>query len=84
MNISRADPLILPKEKLQNICLQRHCLTVEAIMRGLALYFSEDLELWSITGLMHDIDYKLTKDDVTKHGLLSAGWLAEKIPRACG
>lgn len=76
--ISRADGLSFLNDKLQNINLQRHCLAVEAIMRGLADHFGEDRELWGLSGLMHDIDYELTKDNMSRHSLISAGWLEEK------
>ena len=44
-----------------------HCRESEVIMRALAKHFGEDEERWGIIGLLHDIDWDLTKDDTSKH-----------------
>jgi len=38
--------------------LQKHALAVEAVMRHFARKLGEDEEMWSIVGLIHDIDYE--------------------------
>lgn len=40
-----------------------HCIESEAIMRALARHFGENEEAWGIVGLLHDIDWELTKDN---------------------
>jgi len=60
---------------LTNKNLVKHSLAVEAVMRALAGHFSEDPELWGMAGLLHDLDYEVTKDDWTKHGLVAEEWL---------
>jgi len=44
-----------------------HCLESEAIMRELAKHFGEDEEEWGIIGLLHDIDWDLTKNNPKEH-----------------
>jgi len=44
-----------------------HLLESEIIMRALAKHFGEDEEKWGIVGLLHDIDWDLTKDNIKEH-----------------
>jgi len=55
-------------------------LAVESIMRGLAEHLGEDIELWGLTGLVHDIDYEKTADNFEKHGILAQEMLKGKVP----
>ena len=47
--------------------VKMHCWESEAIMRELARHFNEDEESWGIIGLLHDIDWDLTKDNPKEH-----------------
>lgn len=60
--------------------LMQHALAAEAVMRSLATALDEDVELWGLTGLLHDLDYPETAEDPTLHGLNAANRLAEHLP----
>jgi putative nucleotidyltransferase with HDIG domain len=55
-----------------------HYLETEAIMRALAENFGEDVEYWSMLGLMHDADWALTKRDWRDHCIKAVELLKEK------
>ena len=73
--LSREKVLNLLKENLKNQNLIKHCLAVEAAMRDLAEYFSEDQDQWGICGLLHDIDYEKVKGNPGEHSKLGAEML---------
>jgi len=49
-----------------------HMLATEAIMRALAKRLGQDENEWGLTGLVHDIDVELVKDDPNSHSKLAA------------
>src|SRR5512138_3389866 len=57
--MSRDEALALVREYVKNEGLVRHMLSVEAAMRFYAEKFSEDVELWGLTGLLHDFDWEI-------------------------
>lgn len=69
--ISRKKALELVEKNVSNRNLVKHMIAVEGVMRCLAQHFSEDEELWGMTGLLHDLDYDLTVDDFPRHGLVT-------------
>lgn len=66
------------RKKISQKNLVKHCLAVEAVMRRLAQHLEEDVQLWGLTGLLHDIDYDETYDKPEEHSLKGAALLEEK------
>lgn len=60
--------------------LVQHALATEAVMRGLAARFGQDAELWGLAGLLHDIDYPLTKETPERHGLVAVDLIGDRLP----
>lgn len=54
-----------------------HLIESQAIMQGLARHLDEDEEKWGILGLLHDIDWDLTKDDTSQHCIKAVDILKE-------
>ena len=58
---TRDEAFALLSEYTKNPSLIKHALSVEAAMRWYALHFKcapQEVEKWSITGLLHDFDYE--------------------------
>jgi hypothetical protein len=77
MTITRHRAYELLTEKLPNQNLVRHCIAVEATMRALAKRFNANVELWGAAGLLHDMDWEATRDDITQHTKKTVEWLKE-------
>lgn len=67
--IERGEALALLRSYLRDEKMVKHCVAVEAIMRLLAKRLGEDENLWSLVGLLHDIDYDHVGRDMSRHGI---------------
>ena len=78
LGITRDEALELMKEYLKAENLQKHSLATEIIMRKIAQKRGENEELWGIAGLLHDLDFEETKDDMPNHTLKTEEILKER------
>jgi putative nucleotidyltransferase with HDIG domain len=62
--------------------LLKHALSVEAVMRHMARKLGEDVEMWGIVGLVHDLDYEQFPEQHCRKSpelLAAAGWPPEYV-----
>ncbi len=71
----QADELL--EKNITDPVTKLHCIESEAIMQALAKKFGEDEEKWGIIGLLHDIDWDLTKNNSVEHCIKSQEILRE-------
>lgn len=76
--MDRREALELLGSRVKNSRMIAHCLSSEAVMRKLAIYFNEDVELWGVAGLLHDLDVEETEGDSLRHANLAADYLKEQ------
>ena len=60
---TRGEALALVHEYTRNEKLRKHMYAVEAAMRDYAEKYGKDVELWGVTGLLHDFDYERWPND---------------------
>ncbi len=65
INYNQAKELL--DKYIKDPIIKMHCFESEAIMRALAKKFNEDEDEWGIIGLLHDIDWDLTKNNSKEH-----------------
>ncbi|MFA5871731.1 MAG: HDIG domain-containing metalloprotein [Parcubacteria group bacterium] len=73
----QADKLV--EEHIKDPVTKLHLLESEVIMRAVAKHLGEDEEEWGILGLLHDIDWDLTKENQSQHCVM-----AEEILQKAG
>ena len=67
--MKRQEALSIFNEYVLSEQLLKHTLAVEAGMRGYAKKFEEDVEKWSVTALLHDLDYEKYPEEHPKKGV---------------
>ncbi len=67
----RKRALELIDQYIQNQNLKKHLFAVENLMRHLARRFGENENLWALAGLLHDLDWEITKETPEKHPLIA-------------
>jgi putative nucleotidyltransferase with HDIG domain len=72
--MTRNEALQLVREYVKNEGLVRHMLCVEAAMRYYAEKLGSDVELWGLTGLLHDFDWEI-HPTAEEHPILGAPML---------
>jgi len=75
--MNRDEALNIVREYVKNENLIKHMLAVEAAMRFYASKFGEDLELWGVTGILHDFDWEI-HPTLDEHPTAGAPILREK------
>jgi len=76
----RKNALILLNKYIKNENLIRHSLAVEAVMKKLCEHFdrTDEINKWTIAGLLHDMDWELTKNNPKEHGQKTAEILVKE------
>ncbi|MFC2169376.1 PQQ-binding-like beta-propeller repeat protein [Acidobacteriota bacterium] len=75
--MNREEALALVKKHLKNKNLIKHSLAVEACMRELASKLDQDVEKWSLAGILHDLDYEITEKSPELHSVETVRILKE-------
>jgi len=74
--MNRTEALEVVQKYVKNEGLIRHMYCVEAAMRFYAEKYGEDVELWGVTGLLHDFDWEI-HPTVEQHPIEGEPILAE-------
>ena len=78
--IDRKQAIVLIKKYLKNEKTIKQSFLTEAILKKIARILGKDEELWGLTGLLHNIDYEYTNEELEKRGSLSAQLLEGLLP----
>ena len=78
LSITREQAIELLKSMPQEKSDWNHYLESEIIMKKLAEKLGEDVGYWGMLGLLHDVDWALTRDDWTGHCVKAKEILKEK------
>ncbi len=76
--ITRKEAIELLKSMPQQESDWNHYLESEAIMRALAKRLGDNVEYWGMIGLLHDVDWALTRNNWKEHCIKAMEILKEK------
>ncbi len=68
---TRDDAYKLLREHVKTDYMIKHSVATEAIMKGLAKKLNQNEEKWGMAGLLHDLDFEETGEDLKKHTLVT-------------
>jgi len=77
--LERENALALLRKHCHEENTIRHSLASEAVMRALARQSAQDENAWGLVGLLHDLDYAMTKHDPQQHGTKTAELLKDAL-----
>lgn len=69
LGINKKQANVLFGQYVKDSVAKKHSLESEAIMRALAKHFNADEENWGVIGLLHDLDWDLTKNNPKEHSI---------------
>lgn len=78
--ISRDEAVALLRDRNPTASQWAHAVESEAVLAALARRVGADEALWGMTGLLHDLDFDVTRGEPAKHGVLAGEWLAGSLP----
>ena len=77
--MNREEAISLLRKHISKENLIKHMLATEICMRFTAEKLGGDVDSWAYAGLLHDIDYELTSENPSQHGL-NAQNLLQPLP----
>lgn len=80
--IDRAEAVKLLQKYLNEDKLRKHSFAVEAIMQETAARLHKDRSLWSLVGLLHDLDYEYTQGNPQRHGNVTVDIIDQLLPES--
>ncbi len=78
-SITRREAIDKVKQNVSDDKLRKHMYAVSDIMTIVAEELDRDVKQWSLSGLLHDIDYEKTQEDFKRHGKISADMVSGEV-----
>jgi len=78
--IGKDEAIVLLKKYIKDENLLINSIISETLLTEIAKLLGKDEEMWSLTGLLHNLDYEYTRDNPEKRGKLSSEILENLLP----